>query len=163
MYFSENLETCTIGWVSFCKGGVGLFYFFGGDGTDRAGLGGGYIPRRCTPAHSSAPGQTAQHRQQGRPCQNQGGQIPGQTTPCTDTHARTLDTLHRSALDTRQTARGDRDDGGAGWRAVCPKLCRFVHSVAVQKYISFLNTFVARATENPFTVSQKCDIIMSQE
>lgn len=50
---------------------MSLFYFFGGDGTDRAGLGGGYIPRRC-PLHSSAPGRTAH-----------------------DTHARTLDTLHR--------------------------------------------------------------------
>lgn len=29
-----------------------------------------------------------------------------QTTPRTDTHAQTLDTLHRSALDTRQAARG---------------------------------------------------------
>lgn len=67
MYFSENLETCTIGWVSFCEGGVGLFYFFGCDGTDRAGLVGGYIPRRCTPAHSSTPGRTAHDRQQGRP------------------------------------------------------------------------------------------------
>lgn len=35
---------------------LSLFYFFGGDGNDRAGLGGGYIPRRYTPAHSSAPG-----------------------------------------------------------------------------------------------------------
>lgn len=45
----EFLETCTIGWVSFCEGGVGLFYFFGGDGTDLAGLGGGCIPRRWRP------------------------------------------------------------------------------------------------------------------
>nr|DAT70997.1 MAG TPA: hypothetical protein [Caudoviricetes sp.] len=37
----------------------------------------------------SAPGQTAQHRQQGRPCKAR------------RTHARTLYTLHRSALDTR--------------------------------------------------------------
>lgn len=26
---------------------LSLFYFFGGDGNDRAGLGGGYIPRRA--------------------------------------------------------------------------------------------------------------------
>ena len=79
---------------------MSLFYFFGGDGTDRAGLGGGCIPRRCPPAPSSAPGQTTQHRQQGRPCQNQSKQVPGHTA------ARTLDTLHLSALDTRQAARG---------------------------------------------------------
>lgn len=35
--------------------------------------------------------------------------------PRTGTHARTLDTLHRSALDARQTARGDLDSGGR-WR-----------------------------------------------
>lgn len=28
---------------------MSLFYFFGGDETDRAGLGGGYIPRRWRP------------------------------------------------------------------------------------------------------------------
>jgi hypothetical protein len=36
-------------------------------------------PRGGDPS-PSAPGQTAQHRQQGRPCQNQGGQIPGKAT-----------------------------------------------------------------------------------
>ena len=51
---------------------MSLFYFFGGDGTDRAGLGGGYIPRRWFPAPSSAPEMATQHRQQGRPCQMQG-------------------------------------------------------------------------------------------
>lgn len=80
------------------------------------------------------------------------------------THAQTLGTLHRSALDTRQaTSCRSYQRQGAGGLAARPKLCRFGHSAAVQKYISFLNTFVARATENPFTVSQKCDIIMSQE
>jgi len=39
-------------------------------------------------------------------------QAARQTTPRTDTHARTLGTL------------GDRDGGGAGRRAVCPKLCK---------------------------------------
>lgn len=80
MYFSEFLATCTIGWVSFCEGGVGLFYFFGGDGTDRAGLGGGYIPRRWsplpTPAHperlsttgsSAGRARTRAGKYQGRP------------------------------------------------------------------------------------------------
>lgn len=51
---------------------MSLFYFFGGDETDRAGLGGGYIPRRWRPKHHSAPGRPAHHGQQGRPCQMQG-------------------------------------------------------------------------------------------
>jgi hypothetical protein len=84
--------------VSFCEDGVGVgkgnAFFFEKfyRGTHRAGLGGGYIPRRCTPTTPSAPGQTTQHRKQRR--------------PRTDTHARTLDTPHRSALDTRQAAPG---------------------------------------------------------
>ena len=93
LYFLEFLETCTIGWVSFCEGGVGLFYFFGGDGTDRAGLGGGCMPRRWLPTPSSAPGQTATHRRhQGRPCQMQAqtmqgkAHTPGRWTRCTGLH-----------------------------------------------------------------------------
>ena len=88
-----------------CEGGVGLFYFFGGDETDRAGLGGGCIPRRCTPASTGAPGRAAHHRQQGRPCQ----------TRRTDTHARTLDTLHPIPDRPR---RADRTGGGR-WRVQC--------------------------------------------
>lgn len=88
-----------------CEGGVGLFYFFGGDETDRAGLGGGCIPRRCTPASTGAPGRAAHHRQQGRPCQ----------TRRTDTHARTPDTLHPIPDRPR---RADRTGGGR-WRVQC--------------------------------------------
>lgn len=119
MYFLEFLETCTIRWVWICEGGVGLFYFFGGWETDRAGLGSGYMPRRCTPTPSSAHGRATQHRQQHRPCQMQGRQRTG-------THARTLDTLHWSALDTRQAAPG-RSGRRRGWTAcaVCPKLSRY--------------------------------------
>ena len=76
-----------------------------------------------------------------------------QDRPCKARHTRP-DAGHAGAIGTA---------AGAGGRAACPKLCRFGHSAAAQKYISFLNTFVAHATENPFTVSQKCDIIMSQE
>ena len=78
---------------------MSLFYFFGGDGTDRAGLGGGYIPRRWRhqpPAHPDGlriTGDRADHARH-------------------DTHAQTLDTLHRSAPDTRQAARSDRTGGG---------------------------------------------------
>lgn len=57
-----------------------------------------YTPPVETPA-PSAPGQTAAHRRQhSKPRHNQGRQVPGRTD------ARTLDTLHRSALDTRQAA-----------------------------------------------------------
>jgi hypothetical protein len=72
---------------------LSLFYFLGGDGTDRAGLGGGYIPRRCTPAHSSAPGQTAQHRQQEQTVPDAGqttqgkAHTPGRWTRCTGLHS----------------------------------------------------------------------------
>lgn len=72
---------------------MSLFYFFGGDGTDRAGLGGGYIPRRCTPAHSSAPGWTAHGRQQRRPCQMKG-------RPCKARHTRP-DDGHTAPVCTR--------------------------------------------------------------
>lgn len=64
------------------------------------------IPLRCTPAHSSTPGTAAHDRQQRRPCK---------ARP-TGTHARTLDTLHRSAPDTRQAAPG-RSGRRKGWAA----------------------------------------------
>lgn len=99
-----------VGWF------LSLFYFFGGDGTDRAGLGGGCIPRRYTPAHSSAPGRTAHDRQQHR--------------PHTGTHARTLDTLHRSALNTRQAAwgRSGRCRGLEGLRGASETVQIWTHS-----------------------------------
>lgn len=111
------------------------------------------------PLHPSAPGTTAHDRQKRRECQMQSNQ-------CNTRHTRP-DAGHAAPVCTRyQTDRAGTIGQGAGrWTAcaLCPKLCRFGHSAAVQKYISFLNTFVARATENLFTVSQKCDIIMSQE
>jgi hypothetical protein len=61
---------------------MGLFYFFGGDGTDRAGLGGCCIPRRWFHAPFSAPGRSAHHRQQGRPCQMQGRPRRDDRTGC---------------------------------------------------------------------------------
>ena len=131
---------------------MSLFYFFGGDGADRAGLGGGCIPRRWRPQpQRTRKACTSQAAVQAVP-------KPGRTNTRADharhdTHVRTLDTLHREI----GTA------AGAGGLAARPKLCRFGHNAAAKKYISFLNTFVARATESPFTMSQKCDIIMSQE
>lgn len=125
--------------------------------THRAGLGGGYIPRRWRPhppAHPDRLHSTGSRadRAKTRAGKYQGRQPPKRWTRCTGLH---------SIPDRPRGA--DQYGGGAGERAACPKLCRLGHSAAVQKYISFLNTFVARATENPFTVSQKCDIIMSQD
>ena len=132
MYFLEFLENCTIRWVLICEGGVGLFYFFGGRATDRAGLGGGYMPRRCTPAPSSAPGRTAQHRpsqMQGRP----------RKTRRTGTHARTLD---RSTIDTRQAARGK-----SGRRRALDCMQSIYHA-----YYDSSITGMAKAQRRPFEI-----------
>nr|DAU62280.1 MAG TPA: hypothetical protein [Caudoviricetes sp.] len=45
MFLREIFEIDNGGGVIF----LSLFYFFGGDETDRAGRGGGYIPRRWRP------------------------------------------------------------------------------------------------------------------
>ena len=71
----------------------------------RAGLGGGCMPRRCTPAHSSAPGRTVQHRQQRRPptTSRAPAHTPGRWTRCTGLH---------SIPD--RPRRADRDNAGDG-------------------------------------------------
>ena len=138
MYFSEFLETCTIRWVWICEGGVGV----GGTNPEKTPFF-NFFYARCRPPHPrrslyapqvdtpapSAPGRTTQHRQQHRPCQNQGGastradhahnrphtaHTPGRWTRCTGLH---------SIPD--KPRRADRDGGGR-WTAcaVCPKLCR---------------------------------------
>lgn len=63
-----------------------------------------HIPRRCS-CLSSAPGTPAHHRQQGRPCQNQGG---ASTRADHARHDTRPDAGHaaRSAPDTRQATRG---------------------------------------------------------
>ena len=111
MYFWEFLETCTIGWVLICEGGVGIgstnpektpffnfFYARCRPPHPRRSL---YAPQVDTPA-PSAPGRTTQHRQQHRPCQNQGGastradhahnrphtaHTPGRWTRCAGLHS----------------------------------------------------------------------------
>lgn len=88
-----------------------------------------HMPQRWRP-QPNAPGTTAHDRQQGRPCQNQGGQVPGQTMQDT-THAQTLDTLHRSALDTRQIAPA----AGAGGRAGSASIMRIVIALSQAWYI----------------------------
>lgn len=90
---------------------MSLFYFFGGDGTDRAGQGGGCIPRRWrpqTPAHPDRLHTTGSRAGRAR-CKADHARH--------DTRAKTLDTLHRSALDTRPPTRADRNGAGR-WRAL---------------------------------------------
>lgn len=71
---------------------MSLFYFFGGDGTDRAGLGGGCMPRRwrSQPQHTRN-GCTRQAARQTVPDARQ----TAHNKPRTGTHAQTLDTLRR--------------------------------------------------------------------
>lgn len=73
-----------------------------------------YMPFRCTPAHSSAPGTTAHDRQQGRPGQMQDRprhaptHTPKRWTRCTGLH---------SIPD--RPRRDDRDDSGVGMHSAC--------------------------------------------
>lgn len=109
MYFSENLETCTIRWVLICEGGVG----FGKSNIENAFF--EFFLREVsttpTPALPIYPrgGDPSQKRTRTACTSQAAGQaVPDarQATPRTGTHARTLDTLHRSALDTRQATPG---------------------------------------------------------
>lgn len=93
---------------------LSLFYFFGGRKTDRAGLGGGCIPRRWRPQPPAHPERLHSTGQQRRPCQMQGrpptaGRAPTHTpkrwTRCTGLH---------SIPD--RPRRADRTGGGC-WRA----------------------------------------------
>ena len=132
--------------VSFCEDGVGmererqkrLFYF---EDFSRYSPGGAgrrlYTPPVETLA-PSAPGRTAQHRQQCRPCQNQGGQVPGQTMPTAD-HT----SAHTPGRRTRYTGlhpipdepcRVDRDGGGR-WRVCNPSIMRIMIALSQAWYI----------------------------
>ena len=74
---------------------MSLFYFFGGDETDRVGLGGGYIPRRRRPQPQAHP--DGLHTTGGR-----ADRARYKADHATHRHTRPdVDTLHRSALDTR--------------------------------------------------------------
>ena len=140
--------------MSFCEGGGAFFIFSVVERLTGRGWAAAVYPAGGDPSTTAHP---------------DGLHITGSIAGRARTRAvRTrLDAGHAAPVCTRyQTDRAGTIGQGAGrWTAcaLCPKLCRFGHSAAVQKYISFLNTFVARATENLFTVSQKCDIIMSQE
>nr|DAV03107.1 MAG TPA: hypothetical protein [Caudoviricetes sp.] len=94
---------------------LSLFYFFGGRKTDRAGLGGGCMPRRWRPQPPAHPERLHSTGSSAGRARTRAGQVPGQTTQGT-TRAQTLDTLHRAD-----------QDGGAGERAlvycVCNVLC----------------------------------------
>lgn len=99
---------------------MSLFYFFGGDGTDRAGLGGCCIPRRCTPAPSSAPGRTTP----GRPYQMQ-----GQTMQDTAHRHTRPDAGHAAPVCTRyQTAHTGQIVTAAGCLSVSETVQIWTHS-----------------------------------
>lgn len=130
MFLRKIFGACTIRWGLVCEDEVGLFYFFGGNRTDRAGLGGGCIPRRCTPAPSSAPGRTTP----GRPYQMQGQTMqdtahgapthtPGRWTRCGGLH---------SIPDCPRRA----DRNGAGrWRADNTSIMRIMIALSQAWYI----------------------------
>ena len=103
-----------------------------GRSVHRAGLGGGYIPRRCTPANSSAPGRTTQHRQQHRPCQMQGRppttgrappHTPGRWTRCTGLHS-----------IPGRPRRVDQD-GAGGWAVCNPSIMCIMIALSQAWYI----------------------------
>lgn len=101
--------------------------------THRAGLGGGCMPRRWIPQPTAHPDRlhstgssTGRAREPGR------GKYQGR--PHTGTHARTLDTLHRSALDTRQAAPG-RSGRCKGWRACNADLLHTQHFCVLVRLI----------------------------
>lgn len=131
MYFSGNLETCTIGWVSFCEGGVGV----GNVNPEKRLFYSGRMRRDSPPPpwppapfppggdpSPSAPGQTAQHRQQGRPCQMQSkAHTPGR---CTGLHS----IPDRRAVQIVPVA-------CAGGRGVCPAKCTISGDIFILIYI----------------------------
>lgn len=117
MYFSEFLETCTIGWASFCEGRVGIgkesafFILVGEDGAHHPPpparpiypRGGDPSPQRTrTDCTAQAAAQTVPDARQ-----------TARSKPRTDTHAQTLDTLRREI--------GTAAD--AGLPAMCPEKC----------------------------------------
>lgn len=81
---------------------MSLFYFFGGDGTDRAGLGGGYMPRRWRPKPPAHPdglniigSRAGRAQMQGRP-RHAPAHTPGRWERCTGLHPIPDDRLCRA-------------------------------------------------------------------
>lgn len=96
LYFSENLETCTIGWVLICEGGVGIgkespFLFL----SEETGLtiptpGSPHIPRRWRPKPQRTRNDcTRQAKAQEVPKPGQTSTRAGHTRQCAH-----LDVLH---------------------------------------------------------------------
>lgn len=93
------------------------------------------MPRRCTPANSSAPGRLAHHRQQGRP-RHAPTHTPGRWARCTGLHP---------ILD--RPRRADRTGGGC-WRAgsVSGKVYNFG-----RLFLSiFIWIYFAESIDNPY-------------
>lgn len=110
---------------------LSLFYFFGGDGTDRAGLGGGCIPRRWRPQPQRTRNDCAR-------------QAAAQAVP--DARQTTHKARH-TRPDAGHAAQGDRDGGG----------CWTVFNVSGKVYnfgCLFLSIFIwiyfAESIDNPY-------------
>lgn len=109
-----------------------FFILVGGDGAHHPHPGLRPHSPRVTPAHPDGLHITGSRAGRAR---TRAGQVPGQTMQGT-THAQTLDTLHRSALDTRHAtpSRSYRRRGGGG-RAVCPEKCTISDAIFILIYI----------------------------
>lgn len=151
MFFSENLETCTIGLVSFCEGGVGVserdaenafFILVGGDGTHRPHPGLWPHSPQVAPARPDRlhiTGSRADH------AKTRAGKYQGR--PRKARHTRP-DAGHASPVCTRyQTDRAGQivTVQAVGGREACPKLSKIGHISAAQKSKFFRLLFCKKA------------------
>lgn len=135
MYFSEFLETCTIRWVSFCEGGVGVgkknaenafFEFFLQRLSTHPTPGAPCIPRRWRPQPPAHPERLSSA---GRARYTRAGKCQGR--------------LHKA----RRTRRADQDGGGR-WTAcnVSGKVYNFG-----RLFLSiFIWIYFAKSIDNPY-------------
>lgn len=104
------------GWVAYDTTFENAFFeFFQRRLSTHPTPGASCMPRRWRPQPPAHPERLHSTGSSAGRARTRAGQVPGQTTQGT-TRARTLDTLHRSALDTRQAAPG-RSGRRRGWRA----------------------------------------------
>jgi hypothetical protein len=137
LYFSENLETCTIGWASFCEGGVGIgkesafFILVGGDGTHRPHPVLWPHSPQVAPAHPDRLHSTGSSADRAR-CK------PDRPQQATHRHTRP---------NAGHAAQGNRDGGGC-WTAcnVSGKVYNFGHSILS----IFIWIYFAKSIDNPY-------------
>lgn len=137
MYFLEFLETCTIGWVSFCEGGVGVgkknaenafFEFFLREVSTTPPPAHPIYPRGgepSTPAHPDGLHSTGSSAGRTR---TRAGQVPGQA------HARTLARYTGLHSIPDRPRRVDRTGGGR-WRVGNSSIMRIMIALSQAWYI----------------------------